>query len=259
MVGIEMCLVISAVTGGLTSSKTIAKAPAPANAVASVSSDSVQGRFAFDVITAFLAHTDATALAGAGAFAIVLELVNPPVTAEITKHISIPTIGIGSGPDCDGQILVTNDLLALFRGSRRNLSKPRLDAARLTRAAVQDWVKSIGAATEMTNDQATHHLDARGEASMVMYPLNAFRIAKPSPQGNPPARRNDSLDSVDQIAKGNVLAAARLPEFMAAKRTGELIPLCHPLPITHCEVALNSEKRRPHLITASAKITANGS
>ena len=57
---------------------------------------------------------DAQALAGAGAFAIVLELVTPPVAREITQKISVPTIGIGSGDDCDGQILVTPDLLGAF-------------------------------------------------------------------------------------------------------------------------------------------------
>ena len=54
---------------------------------------------------------DAWALGQAGAFGIVLELVTPSVAAEITAAINIPTIGIGSGGDCDGQILVTTDLL----------------------------------------------------------------------------------------------------------------------------------------------------
>ena len=53
---------------------------------------------------------DAAALADAGAFAIVLELVEPTVAGELTSALTIPTIGIGSGPDCDGQILVTTDL-----------------------------------------------------------------------------------------------------------------------------------------------------
>lgn len=55
---------------------------------------------------------DAEALAGAGAFAVVLELVAPMLAAEISKTISIPTIGIGAGNECDGQILVTTDLWA---------------------------------------------------------------------------------------------------------------------------------------------------
>ena len=53
---------------------------------------------------------DAGALVDAGAFAIVLELVEPAVAAELTAALPVPTIGIGSGPDCDGQILVTSDL-----------------------------------------------------------------------------------------------------------------------------------------------------
>ena len=86
---------------------------------------------------------DARALTEAGAFAIVLELVNPPVANEITNLISIPTIGIGSGPDCDGQILVTNDLLGSFPWFTPKFVKPRLEAARLMSAAVQDWAKSL--------------------------------------------------------------------------------------------------------------------
>ncbi len=61
----------------------------------------------------------------------------------------------------------------------------------------------------------------------------------------------------DQIAKGNVFAAARLAGIQAAKRTGDLIPLCHPLPITHCEVQFAIPRTRDRvLITASARIAA---
>jgi cyclic pyranopterin phosphate synthase len=60
-----------------------------------------------------------------------------------------------------------------------------------------------------------------------------------------------------QIAKGNVLATARLAGILAAKRTGDLIPLCHPLPISHCEVEFEIPKARNRIvITASARITA---
>ena len=65
---------------------------------------------------------DSKILADAGAFAIVLELVTPPVAKEISEKISVPTIGIGSGDDCDGQILVTPDLIGHFRGFARALS-----------------------------------------------------------------------------------------------------------------------------------------
>ncbi len=56
---------------------------------------------------------DARALAGAGCFAIVLECVPREVAALITKEVPVPTIGIGAGPDCDGQVLVLHDLLGL--------------------------------------------------------------------------------------------------------------------------------------------------
>ncbi len=57
---------------------------------------------------------DAKALAGAGAFAVVLEAVPAEVAKAITQQLAIPTIGIGAGPDCDGQVLVLYDLLGLF-------------------------------------------------------------------------------------------------------------------------------------------------
>src|SRR5438477_415420 len=61
----------------------------------------------------------------------------------------------------------------------------------------------------------------------------------------------------NKIAKGNVLAAARLAGILAAKKTGELIPLCHPLPLTHCEVNFDIPKSRDRIvISASAKIAA---
>ncbi|HYT58557.1 MAG TPA: 3-methyl-2-oxobutanoate hydroxymethyltransferase [Haliangiales bacterium] len=86
---------------------------------------------------------DARALAEAGAFAIVLELVAPPVAKEITQTIPVPTIGIGSGPDCDGQILVTTDLLGTFPWFTPKFVKPRLNAADQMRAAIEEWRKSI--------------------------------------------------------------------------------------------------------------------
>jgi len=57
---------------------------------------------------------DALALEAAGAFAIVLESVPAPLAALITRKVKVPTIGIGAGPDCDGQVQVINDLLGLF-------------------------------------------------------------------------------------------------------------------------------------------------
>lgn len=57
---------------------------------------------------------DAEAIADAGAFAIVIEGTMEPVAREITRRVAVPTIGIGASPDCDGQILVTDDLVGMF-------------------------------------------------------------------------------------------------------------------------------------------------
>jgi cyclic pyranopterin phosphate synthase len=65
------------------------------------------------------------------------------------------------------------------------------------------------------------------------------------------------LIQAQKLAKGNVLGAARLAGILAAKKTGELIPLCHPLPLTHCEVELEIPPSQDRiLIRASAKIAA---
>jgi 3-methyl-2-oxobutanoate hydroxymethyltransferase len=86
---------------------------------------------------------DAKALADAGVFAIVLELVTPPVAKEITERIPIPTIGIGSGDDCDGQILVTHDLVGLFPWFTPRFVKQRAACAAEIKSAVASWKNSI--------------------------------------------------------------------------------------------------------------------
>jgi cyclic pyranopterin phosphate synthase len=68
-----------------------------------------------------------------------------------------------------------------------------------------------------------------------------------------------TIDSIEsgQPAKGNVLATARLAGIMAAKKTAELIPLCHPLPITHAEVSFETPPSRDRIeITATARVSA---
>ncbi len=86
---------------------------------------------------------DADALVAAGAFAIVLELVAPPVAREISRRVPIPTIGIGAGPDCDGQILVTPDLLGMLPWFSLKHVKRRLNAAEQMRAVIEEWKNLI--------------------------------------------------------------------------------------------------------------------
>jgi cyclic pyranopterin phosphate synthase len=102
------------------------------------------------------------------------------------------------------------------------------------------------------------HIDASGNAAMVDV------SAKPASVRHAVARgeielRPATLKKIheNQIAKGNVLATARLAGIMAAKKTGELIPLCHPLAISHCEVLFEFPENGGRIvITASARITA---
>jgi cyclic pyranopterin phosphate synthase len=102
------------------------------------------------------------------------------------------------------------------------------------------------------------HLNRRGEASMVDVSAKPVLFREAVARGEirlAPATL--ALIRRDAIAKGNVLAAARLAGIQAAKRTGDLIPLCHPLPITHCEVNFEMPATRDRIvITATARIAA---
>lgn len=91
---------------------------------------------------------DARALEAAGAFAVVLELVTPSVAAEITRSIGVPTIGIGSGPDCDGQILVTNDLVGTFPWFTPRFVKPKFAAFAGMRKAIAAWAAEVSGTDE---------------------------------------------------------------------------------------------------------------
>lgn len=83
---------------------------------------------------------DAIALDEAGVSAIVLELVHQPVAEKISHTIKIPTIGIGSGPACDGQILVLHDILGLFPWFRPKFAKVRADLASEVRRSAAEFV-----------------------------------------------------------------------------------------------------------------------
>jgi 3-methyl-2-oxobutanoate hydroxymethyltransferase len=86
---------------------------------------------------------DAVALQDAGAFAVVLELVKPEVAVEITAAITIPTIGIGAGETCDGQILVTTDLLGTSPDYIPKHVPVRPELGRRMSEIVRDWKDAI--------------------------------------------------------------------------------------------------------------------
>jgi 3-methyl-2-oxobutanoate hydroxymethyltransferase len=84
---------------------------------------------------------DAAAVEGVGAFAVVLEIVAPEIARRITNTLEIPTIGIGSGSHCDGQILVTHDLIGLFPWFTPKFVSPEARVADDIRRAAQAFIR----------------------------------------------------------------------------------------------------------------------
>ena len=86
---------------------------------------------------------DAEVLQEAGAFAVVLEKVPGELAREVTERLHIPTIGIGAGPHCDGQILVTQDMLGLFERFRPKFVRRYAELGRLAREAVAQYGQDV--------------------------------------------------------------------------------------------------------------------
>lgn len=86
---------------------------------------------------------DASALAEAGCFSLVLECVPSQVAELVTRAVPVPTIGIGAGPACDGQVLVYHDLLGLFEGFRPRFVKPYASLAPLIREALGRFAQEV--------------------------------------------------------------------------------------------------------------------
>jgi 3-methyl-2-oxobutanoate hydroxymethyltransferase len=87
--------------------------------------------------------SDARAVEAAGAFSMVLELVHPDTAHLIQKAVQIPTIGIGAGPHCDGQVLVTHDLIGAFPWFRPRFVTPAAQVGDSIRSAAQDWIQQL--------------------------------------------------------------------------------------------------------------------
>jgi len=98
---------------------------------------------------------DARALEQAGAFAIVLELVPAPLSKLVSQKISIPTIGIGAGPDCDGQVQVINDMLGLFSDFVPKHAKQYAKLADKIRTAIADYIAEVKSGSFPTAAQSS--------------------------------------------------------------------------------------------------------
>ena len=110
----------------------------------------------------------------------------------------------------------------------------------------------------MATRRKLSHLNAAGEASMVDVTSKPVVLREAVAGGEIRlSKQTLSLIERQRMAKGNVLAAARLAGILAAKKTGELIPLCHPLPITYCEIEFETPPSRDRIqIRATARIAA---
>jgi 3-methyl-2-oxobutanoate hydroxymethyltransferase len=86
---------------------------------------------------------DALAVQEAGAFAVVMELIEAELAREITSELRIPTIGIGSGKGCDGQILVTHDLIGMFPWFRPKFAPAKADVASAIRSAAEAFIRDV--------------------------------------------------------------------------------------------------------------------
>ena len=113
---------------------------------------------------------DARAVEAAGAFAVVLEAVPRELAAQITRELRIPTIGIGAGPDCDGQILVIHDLLGLTFGATPKFARQYANVGELISNAAREYCQDVRGGT-FPSDAESYH--AAGLAIEKEAPVNS--------------------------------------------------------------------------------------
>jgi 3-methyl-2-oxobutanoate hydroxymethyltransferase len=109
---------------------------------------------------------DARAVEAAGAFSIVLESIPRELGARITSELRIPTIGIGAGPDCDGQILVINDLLGLSFGHTPKFTRRYADVGEIISRAAAEYCRDVQRGT-FPSDEESYHLSAEHRGAQV--------------------------------------------------------------------------------------------
>ena len=99
---------------------------------------------------------DAQAIAAAGAFSVVLESIPRELAALITEKIPIPTIGIGAGPDCDGQVLVFHDLVGLTPGKSPKFARRYADVAGTISRAARDYLDDVHSGSFPADAESFH-------------------------------------------------------------------------------------------------------
>ena len=102
---------------------------------------------------------NACALEEAGAFAIVLECVPAALAELVTSRVSIPTIGIGAGAACDGQILVYQDMLGMTSGFSPKFARRFAEVGDVMRKGFSDYIEAVGAGTFPADSETFHSGD----------------------------------------------------------------------------------------------------
>jgi 3-methyl-2-oxobutanoate hydroxymethyltransferase len=120
---------------------------------------------------------DADALAEAGAGLLVLEGVPREVAAQITAELTIPTIGIGAGPDCDGQILVFHDLLGMTFAPPAKFVRRYADAGSLIRTAVEHYREDVERRA-FPSDEESYHLPDAARKELAAEPAGGAKITR---------------------------------------------------------------------------------
>jgi 3-methyl-2-oxobutanoate hydroxymethyltransferase len=113
----------------------------------------VQGK---TVDAAELLLRDARAVEAAGAFAVVLEAVPRELAAQITREVRIPTIGIGAGPECDGQVLVIHDLLGLTFGKTPKFARQYANIGQIISKAAREYCEDVRGGTFPSDAESYH-------------------------------------------------------------------------------------------------------
>jgi 3-methyl-2-oxobutanoate hydroxymethyltransferase len=109
---------------------------------------------------------DARAVEAAGAFSIVLESIPRELAARITAELHIPTIGIGAGPDCDGQVLVIHDLVGLSFGHQPKFARRYADAGAILSRAAAEYCRDVREGT-FPSDEESYHARAEQTAALA--------------------------------------------------------------------------------------------
>jgi len=99
---------------------------------------------------------DARAVEAAGAFAVVLEAVPRELATQITREVRIPTIGIGAGPDCDGQILVVHDLLGLTFDQTPKFARKYANVGEVISVAVRGYCEDVRSGGFPSDSESYH-------------------------------------------------------------------------------------------------------